>query len=217
MTADQPPTRKGTSSRPRIGRWSATVARLRRSLDVTDEEWDRVYPWQVADLSSVFWTPVAVARRAAQLLSEASAAPVLDVGAGVGKFCVIGALTTSGTFVGAEKYGDLLEVARSTARRASAVRVQFIHSRVEDVDWTQFGGFYFFNPFMELGGGDPGRAHARRCERLVLMAEERLTLMGAGTRVVTYHGFGGNMPASYELVLREPSGTDVLECWERAP
>ncbi len=35
---------------------------------VEDEKFDRIYPAQIRELSSVFWTPVAVAAEAAKLL-----------------------------------------------------------------------------------------------------------------------------------------------------
>jgi len=41
--------------------------------------------------------------------------------------------------------------------------------------------------------------------------------MRAGTRVVTYHGFGGKLPAGYALASREPAGGDALELWIRQP
>ena len=42
------------------------------------------------------WTPVHVARRAAQFLVTGPETRVLDVGSGPGKFCLVGALATQG-------------------------------------------------------------------------------------------------------------------------
>jgi Methyltransferase domain len=199
---------------PRYEPWTETVAKLRASEIVSDGAWDRVYPWQHAEESPVCWTPVAVARRAAELLTETVTKPVLDVGSGVGKFCVVAALTTPGVFVGVECHRDLVEVARSTARRAGATHASFVCGRMEDVDWADFGGFYFFNP-LEVDWLASSGEQARQRQRMVSWIEQRLALMAAGTRVVTYHGFGGTMPGGYRLVRREPIGSDAIECWDR--
>ena len=88
---------------------------LRAGWELTDLEFDRVYPSWVRRLSDMHWTPVEVARRAAALLAVDPTTRVLDVGSGVGKFCLIGALTTRATFVGIEQRENLVTVARDTA------------------------------------------------------------------------------------------------------
>jgi SAM-dependent methyltransferase len=202
-------------------RWLSAVRRLRRARAVSDADWDRVYPWHYRELSSVHWTPVSVARRAARLLSTGPNTRILDVGAGVGKFCVVAALTAPGIFVGVERRGAMVDVARSIAHRAHVSGPRFVHGRVEQLDWAHFQGFYLFNPFAEFqwsddrGAGYP-EAEWGEYERLVALVEQRLAETRAGTRVVTYHGFGGRMPGCFRLVLREPHGSDALECWERA-
>ena len=168
----------------------------------------------------MFWSPVSVVRRAAELLSRGPATRILDVGSGVGKFCTIAALTTPGIFIGVERCGDLVDVARETARRARAPKARFIHASVEDVEWSKFDGLYFFNPFGELGrlGLTPLYAEARdpaEYWRIVAFTEENLCRAKQGARVVTYHGFGGDMPSCFRLLIKEPVGTDYLECWEK--
>ena len=49
---------------------------------------------------------------------------------------------------------------------------------------------------------DPGR-HALDYRVQVAQVQDRLALLPAGVRVVTLHGFGGVMPASYQLVYQE--------------
>ena len=39
-----------------------------KSFSIEDEKFDLIYPWQIRELSSIFWTPVAVAAEAAKLL-----------------------------------------------------------------------------------------------------------------------------------------------------
>jgi hypothetical protein len=43
--------------------------------------------------------------------------------------------------------------------------------------------------------------------------EQRLAATPPGTRVVTFHGFGGQLPASFARIAREPVGDGALELW----
>src|SRR3954452_18195742 len=64
---------------------------LRSGAAVPDAEFDRLFPDELRDRSYLHWTPVEVAVRAAELLAPSPRGiRVLDVGAGVGKLCLIG-------------------------------------------------------------------------------------------------------------------------------
>ena len=59
-----------------------------------------------------------------------------------------------------------------------------------------FDGFYFYNPFAELRWTDVEDAddeggESPDYERLIAFTRETLNKARPGTRVVTYHGFGG--------------------------
>jgi 2-polyprenyl-3-methyl-5-hydroxy-6-metoxy-1,4-benzoquinol methylase len=58
------------------------------AFSIEDEKFDLLYPAEIRKLSSVFWTPVAVAAAAAKLLVTTSGTRVLDIGCGPGKFCL---------------------------------------------------------------------------------------------------------------------------------
>src|SRR5260370_26412000 len=78
-----------------------------------DAEFDTVYPAEIQALSPRFWTPVGVARRAAELFRTAGARSVLDVGAGVGKFVLVAAAAEPELdFVGIEQREHLVHIAR---------------------------------------------------------------------------------------------------------
>ena len=70
------------------------LTRVSRGEPVADAEFDLLYPRPVRPLSERFWSPIDVARRAAELLVVRPGTRVLDVGSGAGKFCVVGALTS---------------------------------------------------------------------------------------------------------------------------
>jgi len=208
--------RAATSDR----RWLAGIKQLRRDCAIADADWDRIYPRKYVELSSLHWSPVAVAQRAAKLLSRGPETRVLDVGAGVGKFCVIAAVTTPGLFVGVERCGDMVDIARATAHRARTSRTRFIHAHADDIDWTNFNGFYLFNPFAQVRWPDlrmsgPTVPEPAEYQRLVAYTQASLAASRPGTRIVTYFGFGGEMPKCLRQTLKQPYGNDFIECWER--
>lgn len=202
---------------------SALKQRLASGHEVEDDEVDQLLPPWVSELSEVHWTPVAVAAAAAAFLTDdkRQSARVLDVGAGAGKFCVIGAASTGARFEGVERNPTLVGVALDLARALDVDSVDFHCAAMEQLDWQRYDGLYFFNPFGEyfiedgsniLEGqprGWPAYVHQVRT------AIAKLYLMPPGTRVVTYHGLGATLPPGYDLVAAERYGTGILRCYIR--
>jgi hypothetical protein len=97
--------------------------------------------------------------------------------------------------------------------------VRFVHGDAFDLDWSSFDAFYFYNPFAEhllekafLLDNQIAR-DPRSFEGYVDAVCARLADGRVGTRVVTYHGFGGSPPSGYELVAGDPIGSDRVELW----
>jgi hypothetical protein len=174
---------------------------LRRRAAVSDAEFDQVFPDELRDRSHLHWTPVAVAIRAAGLLAPSPDVRVLDVGAGVGKVCLIGALVTGAMWWG-------IEVAHHT---------RFVHGDGSRLAWDEFDAFYFYNPFTTVMLAPHASPFVRYAtiQSTLRRIEQRLAQARAGTRVVTFHGFGGHLPAGFTRLLREPTGDDALELWVR--
>jgi SAM-dependent methyltransferase len=191
--------------------------------DDVDQAFDSVYPDWVRCHSARHWTPVEVAQRAAELLVTSACTRVLDVGAGAGKFCIVGALTTQGRFCGVEQRAHLVEVAREAADHYGARRVHFIHGDITSIDWREFNAFYLYNPFSEhvtgpFGAIDPSITFAPALrEMYIRFTKAQLAAAPVGTRVVTYHGFGGQMPPGFRCARREGRGSDFVELWIKEP
>jgi SAM-dependent methyltransferase len=196
--------------------------RLRSGMPLDDADFDRLYPEWAREHSAIHWTPVQVARRAAELLVVRPGTRVLDVGSGVGKFCLIGALHVPGVFYGIEQRFHFVKVAHDLAQRLGLSRARFLHGNMLDAHWAGFDAFYLYNPFAE-NIASMSEAIDTTVERSPLLfrayiqgVRERLDRARRHTRVVTYHGFGGEMPPDYRLELEEHSGTEVLELWVKA-
>jgi predicted RNA methylase len=190
---------------------------LRSGALVVDVEFDDVFPLHARRVSRVHWTPVEVATRAARLLVNRDGATILDVGAGVGKFCIVAAATVRARVRGIEHRRGLVDIARTAASRVG-VDVDFVHGTLEDEDASQVDGVYLFNPFAENLSAPRDRLdrtveHSlERFWRDVGTTERFLRAARAGTRVVTYCGFGGSMPEDYVLAHRERHSS-TLELW----
>ena len=159
-----------------------------------DSELDRLIPAELHHLSATHWTPVEIAIRAVALLCPTNGMRILDIGAGVGKLCTVGALSARGLWCGIEQHGHLVTAARQLARMLRVEdRARFDHGDAFALDWSEYDALYLYNPF------EAGPDHALK----IAHVEQRLAELPRGVRVVTLHGFGGTMPASYELVYQE--------------
>lgn len=195
-----------------------TVARaLRTGQRVIDRDLDEVFPIEARRASMVHWTPVAVAAHAARLLADRPGTTILDIGAGVGKFCLVAAATVRARIRGIEQRAHLVAVARSAAVKLE-VDVEFIHGTLDSQDPRTIDGIYLFNPFAENLSPSRDRIDdsveltPARFRRDVEATERFLRGARSGTRVVTYCGFGGTMPEDYVLSVREWHGSN-LELW----
>lgn len=199
--------------------------RLRSGVELDDAEFDRVYPSILRILSDLHWTPVSVAKKASKLLVQKPRSRILDVGSGCGKFCLIGALTTDGEFFGIEQRDYFAKFSKMLAHRHGVSDVSYIHGDLIDLNWDPFDAFYFYNPFYEnvapfyesISRGiqiDPlVRPSEERYKNYIDAVRNKLKTVKIGTRVVTYHGFGGKFPPGFNRVHRDSCETDDLELW----
>lgn len=185
-----------------------------------DVAFDEQLPINLQLQAGFHFTPVAVARAAAQLLAPRPGMSVLDVGSGAGKFCITAAAALPEVeFVGVEWRPSLIRIARTLAARSAITNVQFIQADALDLDWSEFDAFYFYNPFAEqLFDGSFKLDGAIASDQLDFITylgavRERLACARLGTRVVTFHGFGAAPPLCYEFQIAQTSIDGRLELW----
>ncbi|HEX8114495.1 MAG TPA: class I SAM-dependent methyltransferase, partial [Kofleriaceae bacterium] len=175
------------------------------------------FPEELRDRSHLHWTPVAVAIRAAELLAPSPhGIRVLDVGAGVGKLCLIGALVTGAVWWGIEQDAVQISAASHAAWALDVTRrTRFVQGDGSRLSWDGFDAFYFYNPFHTVMLAPHASPFVRYAtiQGTLRRIEQRLAATPPGTRVVTFHGFGGPLPASFTRIAREPVGDGALELW----
>lgn len=184
---------------------------------VNDAAFDWLYPQRIQQLSRRHWTPVEVARKAARFLATGLGDRILDVGSGVGKFCLIGGHHyPESTFYGIEQRKELHNFARSAQRLTGVENVQFIHGNVTQIDFDDFDHFYFYNAFFENLAEDghidqdteySASLYHYYCRQMF----QGLAHKPGGTRVVTFHSLEDEIPPTYQLV--DASVDFLLKMW----
>ena len=194
------------------------LERIRQGEDIHDKEFDRFLLSEARAFSKIYWTPIAVARRAAELLVTGPETRVLDVGSGAGKFCLIGALTTKAHFTGIEQNQKLVTMAKALGQRCALANVSFICDDALAIDWRQWDAYYMFNPFVAEFAASTKSIHANtiageRHVDMVNTAMGQLEQAPAGTKAVIYWGIGDRLPPNWAHNYSESFGSGSLELW----
>ena len=185
---------------------------------LADDRFDLIYPPEIRKLSPVHWTPVMVARKAADFLVREPGTRVLDIGCGSGKFCIVGALTTAGQFTGVEQRKRLSDLARTTIEQSNIPNAEIIHGNIAQITFSNFDAFYLFNPFEEnlktmLKIDASVSLSSDLYEKYTEYVARQLAIAPLGTRLVTYCGSSEEVPLGYECL--ESSLDYGLKFWEK--
>ena len=181
-----------------------------------DAAFDWLYPEHIEAKSRKHWSPLSVVRQAAQYLAEPDTR-VLDIGSGVGKFCLAAAHYYPDTFFyGVEQRHELVLYAEETKNYLQLPNAHFIFANMTQINFDEFDHFYFYNAFYEnVDNEDPiddsietsYSLYQYYTQYLYTALEQR----PAGTRLVTYHSLEEEIPMSYEL--EEVSCDMMLKMW----
>lgn len=185
---------------------------------IEDYHFDLAYPREIRELSDRHWTPVEVARKAAEFLVREPGTRVLDIGCGPGKFCIVGALATEGRFTGVEQRPHLCAAARSVIDQAQIPNAAIIHGNLTAMDFSHFDAFYLFNPFQENLETNAKidltvKLSSELYDQYTEHVARQLALAPLRTRVATYCGACEEVPMGYECI-DSSSGCD-LKFWEK--
>jgi hypothetical protein len=176
----------------------------------SDSVFDSYFPNKAQRVSEIHWTPLEIAREAASFLAVAPGAKILDVGSGIGKFCIAGAhFFPNAEFHGVEQRRDLVEFAIHGKGRAMLDNVQFIHANFTQVSLKGYDGIYFYNSFAEnlssLSRIDESIEYSYSLYNYYSNCFYNvLAETASGTRLATYYGDENDVPSNYELVDEHP-------------
>jgi len=172
----------------------------------TDSHLNKLYPESIQLLAYRHWTPINITQLVAPFLVTHPGVKVLDIGSGVGKFCLAAAYYKPyASFFGVEQRKDLVDHAEKARGILGFDNVHFIHGNVTDLDFKQYDHFYFFNSFYEnLMDKDKIDDNVKYSTRLFNYYHNRLYKkleeMPVGTRVTTFHCLDDKIPPGYQVV-----------------
>src|SRR5476651_569012 len=180
------------------------IDNLNDSLFSNDAAFDWMYPECFQLLSLKHWTPLAISRQAAEFLAEPGAR-VLDIGSGIGKFCLAAGHHFPDTFFyGVEQRHELIYLAEEAKGYTKLSNVNFIYANITQVNFKEFDHFYFYNSFHE--NIDP----ENQIDDTIELSESLYTYYNqylcaaldkkpSGTRLVTFHSFEQEIPPDFKL------------------
>ena len=183
----------------------------------SDEQFNQLYPLSLQVMAARHWTPLSVVRKSANFLAAENGVRILDIGSGVGKFCLGAAYYKPKAFYyGVEQRKSLIGHAECAKEMLPLENVSFIYGNFTQLDFKNFDHFYFYNAFYEnLSGTD------RIDESIDYSGElynyynrylyKQLELKPAGTRLATFHSLEDEVPQSYHVVGSEFD--NLLKFW----
>jgi len=195
-----------TSSAPYIDTWYDS-----------DTRFNDLYPVPIQLLALRHWTPLHITRSVAQYLAPTDHCKILDVGSGVGKFCLTAAhYMPSAVFFGVEQRRDLVMHAETARTILGLKNTHFIHANFTQLDFRQYDHFYFYNSFYEnlvaTDKIDDSIAYSTELYNYYnRLMYKKLDAMSVGTRLVTFHSLEEEVPPAFHLVEAHAEG--LLKFW----
>lgn len=184
--------------------------------NLDEDAFNLLLPEKIMMKSKRFFTPASIAIHAAKWLSGDDNRNILDIGAGVGKFCLFGAMNTKSNITGIEIRPHLVEIAKDMFRYFGVKNAKMVHGNITDFEFKGFTAFYMYNPFHE------NIVPFLRMDDNIMLSEDfycvymqhtraQLAIAPMGTRLVTYHGGNLEVPTSYKKVEEFNGGN--LKFW----
>lgn len=183
----------------------------------SDEQFNQLYPLSIQVLARRHWTPLGVARKVANFLAAENNVRILDIGSGIGKFCLGAAYYKPKAFYyGVEQRKSLINHAETAREALHTDNVSFIHGNFTQQEFKNFDHFYFYNAFYEnLAGTDKiddsidysGELYNYYNRYLFKQLEQK----PGGTRLATFHSLEDEIPQSYHEVGSEFN--NLLKFW----
>lgn len=178
---------------------------LNSSLFSDDIKFESLFPEHLQSMSPMQWSPLDVVQKAASFLVTPDA-KILDIGCGIGKFCLAGAYYfPEAFFFGVEQRYDLVILAEEAKQYTGLSNAHFIHANITQTNFSEFDHFYFYNAFYEnIDMVNRIDDTIQTSYSLYFYYTQYLLSVlrnkPSGTKVVTFHSSEGEIPPSYKLI-----------------
>lgn len=187
--------------------------------DSLDSSFDKIFQKKYSEISKVHWTPIEIAKIATNWLAKSADTKILDIGSGVGKFCIVGSMVSDAHFFGIEKRRSLVNETNRLKNKLKLNKINIINENVVNIDFKEFDSFYYFNPFCEQIATygliddtlNPSNDNYETYQNHVF---NQLNNLKVGARLVTYHSANFYPPPSFKI--KEMMFEGELVFWEKA-
>lgn len=183
----------------------------------SDFQFNQLYSSSIQTLAQRHWTPLGVARKAANFLAAESNVRILDIGSGVGKFCLAAAhYKPKAFFNGVEQRRRLVDYGEAAKEILNLENVSFMNGNFTQIDFRNYDHFYFYNSFYEnITGTDKIDNSIDYSLELYNYYNrylyKQLEQKPPGTRLASFHSLEDEIPQGYHIVGSEMN--DLLKFW----
>jgi len=183
----------------------------------SDLQFHKQFPASVHEQASMHWTPLHIARKAAEFLAVEKNTSILDIGSSVGKFCLAAAYyQPQSFFYGVEQREELVTWANIAKQNTGLKNVSFLHENLTQLDLSQYDHFYFFNAFYENIDDSYKIDNSITYSHSLYNSYNRflykqLEKKDPGTRLATFHSMEDEIPPAYHEV--GSAADDLLKFW----
>jgi len=188
------------------------IDKLRIQKNISDEDFDAIYPFEIRELSERHWTSVFVSKTASEFLCSERPVKVLDIGSGAGKFCFVSAaLHPTSEFHGIDIRENFIHISNQLKEQYLIPNVSFFQQDVLQMDLSGYDGIYFFNSFQEKIDPTSSIDHTSQVsvEQYIEYTKHifnELNKVPRGTKLVTYFSEGFCVPNSFRLLATHFDG-----------
>lgn len=186
--------------------FTTTALNSRDKWFQSDDNFHLLYPNSMQTLARRHWTPLQVAKQAAEFLAAEKHSRILDIGSGIGKFCLAAAyFKPASFFTGIEQRQHLVNHAENANNNLGFHNVSFVHGNFTQLDFGDYDHFYFYNSFYENFSFtqkiDNSIDYSRELyDYYTRYLRNQLAQKPAGTRLATYHSMEDEIPEGYLVV-----------------
>lgn len=182
-----------------------------------DAAYDEFFSPRIKKLSKVHWSPLPVVEKAATFLASEPGSKIIDIGSGVGKFCIAAAhYCPESEFHGIEQRKTLHHTALYSKKLSGLTNVHFMQGDFTELSLQSYTGIYYYNSFAEniasFGRIDNTIQHSPSLyDYYTNYLYKQLEEKPSGTRLATYHVSENEIPICYDLI--ESDFNQDLKLW----
>lgn len=183
-----------------------------------DSAFDEIFQEKYTKISRIHWTPIEIAKIATKWLATSSNTKILDIGSGVGKFCIVGAMLSDAHFFGIEKRQSLVNETNRLKQKLNLNNINIINENIVNINFKDYDAFYYFNPFCEQIAeydfiDDKIKTSQTKYRNYEDHVFNQLDDLKVGARLVTYFSEPFTPPPSFKI--KEMMFDGELVFWEK--